>query len=69
MSKTGPNNASRVVWALVGDFFFFSFHVFYILINDLYYIKDISRSHREVREGGDDENGYKRCEMHRLGPR
>ena len=41
MSKTGPNDVSRVVWAL-GEFFL---QFFNILINDLYYIwDDISTS-------------------------
>ena len=37
-TKTGPNDARRVIWALIGTFFFFVFIDYTVLTNDLYCI-------------------------------
>ena len=37
-TKTGPNDARRVIWALISTFFFFVFIDYTVLTNDLYCI-------------------------------
>ena len=59
-TKTGPNDAWHVVWAL-GVLFFVLFKINQSFIDSINYIHD--------REGRDDDNGPKRCQMRRLGPR
>jgi len=63
MTRMGPNDARRVVWA-IGVFFYISFVFFFTLTNILQYIHDVCD-----REDGDDENGPKRCQTRRLGHR
>ena len=65
VTKTGPNNASAVVWA-IGEFFFHLFFFFWMLTNVycifimVYYIYD--------RKGGDDKNRPKRTRLALFGP-
>jgi hypothetical protein len=64
---TGPNDARRVVWAL-GEFFFISV-VFFYLFNDVYRYYGRSKGTEGFSGGNDDDNGPKRRETRRLGPR
>ena len=58
-TRTGPDDASSVVWA-IGKFFYKFLHVFYILINYLLYLHAAIYEMRDM-EYGDDRNGPKRC--------
>ena len=61
----GPNDASRVVWAIRWVFFFSS--CFFLLLNNIYSNYDYVKATEGLREGGDEENGPKRRESRRLG--
>ena len=63
-TKTGPNDARRVVWAL-GESFFIIIHSFSIL-NDFY---RYYRCTDGLMGDSDDENGSKRRQTRRLDPR
>ena len=59
MTKTGPNDASGVVWAL-GMFFYYLFFMFiYIPTNVLFrfYLHSKSTGRVRVRMSGKDKNG------------
>ena len=58
-TKTGPNKASGIVWA-ISEFFFFSFFIF-LKPTDVYsiYIMVVYETHD--RRGGGDKNGPKQC--------
>ena len=67
--KTGPNDVSRVVWAISKFFFlllscFFAYQLMIYIEFRIYLL-----TQRRVREGGDDEIGSKRHVSRRLGPR
>ena len=66
-TTTGPNDASRVVWAL-GEFFSFS-SCFFLVFNDLHRYYRFSKGTVWFNTSNDDDNGPKRCETLRLGPR
>ena len=59
----GPNDASRVVWAI--RWVFFS-SCFYLLLNNIYSNYDYIIATEGLREGGDEENGPKRRKSRRL---
>ena len=61
----GPNDASRVVWAIRWVFVFSS--CFFSLLNNIYSNYDYIKATEGLREGGDEENGPKRRESRRLG--
>ena len=61
----GPNDASRVVWAIRWVFFYSS--CFLLLLNNIYSYYDYIKATEGLREGGDEENGPKRRESRRLG--
>ena len=60
MTRKGPNNAKHVIWA-IGEFYFLLFHVF----NTIYCFNSLLCN----REGSNNENRPKQCQMHRLGHR
>ena len=66
-TKTGPNNASAVVWA-IGEFFFF-FHLFFFfwMLTNVYCIF-IMVYYIYNRKGGDDENRPKQMCLASFGP-
>ena len=72
VTKTGPNDARRVVWAL-GMFLFLFFRVLYILTNGfLFYLCRLylcSICTGGVQMDGDHENGPKRHQTRLLGLR
>ena len=63
--RTSPNDANRVVWA-IGTCFLLLF-VFLLLLNNIYRNYGYNKATEGLREGGDEENGPKRRESHRLG--
>ena len=63
--RTGPNDATRVVWA-IGMCFFLLF-VFFLLLNNIYSYYGYNKATEGLREGSDEENGPKRRESRRLG--
>jgi hypothetical protein len=65
MTRTGPNDASCVVWANSKFFFFRGLKVL-TTITTIFRYYSRSKGTRWLREGGDDENEPKRCGMHRL---
>jgi hypothetical protein len=65
MTRTGPNDAKRVVWA-ISEFFLLKFRVFSILNYNYGYTRCFTGTER-INEDGDDENGPKRRETRRLG--
>ena len=68
---TGPNDASGIVWALLGMFFFCFSSCFLLLANDFYLFRSslFFSGTRRAMVAGDDHNGPKRRQMHRLGLR
>ena len=54
-TRTGPDDASSVVWAICESFFEF-LRIFYILTNNFLYIKVVIYEIRDV-ECGYNENG------------
>jgi hypothetical protein len=67
MTKTGPDDARHVVWAL-GESFFIIIHSFSIL-NDFYRYYGYYRCTDGLMGDSDDENGSKRRQTRRLDPR
>ena len=66
MAKTGPNDASDVVWALVSVFLFF----IVLLDTNKSFIQYIGPTIEICdREGRDNDNGSKRRKVRRLDPR
>jgi hypothetical protein len=63
--KTGPNDASRVVWA-IGESFFILF-AFFLFINDVYRYNGCYKGTEGLMEDTGKENGPKRRETRRLG--
>ena len=63
---TGPNDASRVVWAL-GELFLFS-SCFFLVLNDLHRNFEYSKGTVWFNTGNNDDNGPKRRETRRLDP-
>ena len=61
----GPNDVSRIVWAIQWVFFFL--RVFFLLLNNIYSNCDYIIAMEGLREGGDEENGPKHRESRRLG--
>jgi hypothetical protein len=61
--KTGPNDASGVVWAL-GELFFF----FFVFFNTNYCFLD-SNVKIQYRVSSYNENGPRQCQTRHLGPR
>ena len=66
MTKTSPDDARCVVWAL-GEYFFFSLYFLATKKNFIALIYKICD--RGVTEADGDQNGLKRCIWHRVGPR
>ena len=67
MKRTGPNDASGVVWA-IGELFKNFFRVFFIYKLMIYLHSVVIYQVRD-REEGDEENGPKRRQTRRLGHR
>ena len=67
MTRTGPNDASGVVWA-IGEFYYYFFRVF-LYINHFFYIITVVIYQLHDRNDGDDENRPKRRQTRRLGHR
>jgi hypothetical protein len=67
MTRTGPNDASGVVWA-IGEYFFIFLRVF-LSANYCFMIYTVVIYEVRYREAGNDENGPKRRQTRRLGHR
>ena len=62
-TKTGPNDARHVIWAL-GEFFFHSFSI----LDDFYRYYGYYKCTEGLMEHYDNENGSKRREIAPFGP-
>ena len=64
---TGPNDASRIVWAL-GEFFYYLLCVFFFLVfDDLHSYYGFSKGMVWFNTGDNDDNGPKQHETRHLG--
>jgi hypothetical protein len=69
-TKTGPDDTRRVVWAIGTRFFFLRvFYTYYLIIYIMFRYYLYVEGTKRVRVGGDDENGPRRHQTRRLGPR
>ena len=64
-TKSGPNDAGRVVWAI--GMFFFSFFRIFLLLTSLFMFYSCYTGMGRLREGCSDENGPNRRRSRRLG--
>ena len=57
MTRTGPNDVSRIVWA-IGEYFFY-FSSFFLNTNLCFMVYTVVIHEVRDREAGNDENGPK----------